>query len=111
MMRPASSHRGKGMKDRSLNMRPPMRKLELRKMMMMQTKEVNGKKKKMRVQQGTNREVQVTAVPGSVTFVTSAAWLEVIFAHQRNVSSSSNPIRSFSSKDHNTKRCSLSSFA
>ena len=100
------------MKDRSLNPSLPMTKQELRKLkMMMQTKGVKGEKKKVRVQQGATREVQLMAVPGSVMFVTSAAWLEVIFAHQRNVSHSSNPIRSFSSKDHNTTRCSLSSFA
>ena len=89
-----------------------MTKQELRNMkMMMQTKEVNGKKKNVRVQQATTGERQLTAVPGSVTFVMSAARLEVIFARQRNVSHSSNPIHSFSSKDHNTTRCSLSSFA
>ena len=88
-----------------------MRKQELRKMKMMMGGKVNGKKKKVSIQQITTREVQLTAVPGSVTFVTSAARLEVIFAHQRNVSHSSNLIRSFSSKDHNTTRCSLSSFA
>ena len=107
MMRPASSHWGKGMKERSLNMRPPMRKQELRIMkMMMKTKEVNGKKRNARVQQATTRERQLTAVPGSVTFVTSTAGLEVIFVDQRNVSNSSKTIRSFSSRDQNRMTCS-----
>ena len=77
----------------------------------MQTMEVRGKKVKVVVQQGTPRAREVLmAVPGSVTFVTSPAGLEVIFADRRNVWNSSNPIRSFSSKDHTTTRCSLSSF-
>ena len=43
-MRPASSHRGKGMKDRSLNMRMPMTKQEMRKFKIMsQRKGVKGK--------------------------------------------------------------------
>ena len=110
-MRPASSHRGKRMKDRSLNTRPPMTKQELRKLKtMMQTKEVKGEKKKVRVQQRTTREMQLTVVSGSVTFVTSAAGLEVIFANQRNVSISSKTISSFSSRDQKKTKCSLSSF-
>ena len=55
---------------------------------MMQTKEVKDKKKKVRIQQGTTREMQLTTVSGSVTFVTSAAGLEVIFADQKNASNS-----------------------
>ena len=111
-MRPASSHRGKRMKDRSLNTRPPMTKQELRKLKtMMQTKEVKGEKKKVRVQQRTTREMQLTVVSGSVTFVTSAAGLEVIFAVQMNVSNSSKTIRSFSSKGQNRMTCSLQSLA
>ena len=104
MMRPATSHQGKRTNGRSLNTRPTMTKQELRKMMM-QTKEVNGKKK-VRVQQGTTREVHLTAVPGSVTFVTSAAGLEVISDDQRNVSNSSKKIRSFSSKGQKRITCS-----
>ena len=74
----------------------------------MQTMEVIGKKVKVVLQQGTPKAREVLmAVPGSVTFVTSAAGLEVICADQRNVSKSSNPILSFNSKDQKKTRCSL----
>ena len=85
MTRPATSHEGKRMKGRSLNTSLPMAKQELRRLKtMMQTKEVKDKKKKVRIQQGTTREMQLTTVSGNVTFVMSVAGLEVIFADQKN---------------------------